>query len=47
MRATPAENIDIETVRLSEEQVRFVGDKGEALEEADSDTAVGDDLGKG
>lgn len=41
------ENIDIEMVCFSEEQVRFVGDKGEVFEEVDLDIVVGDDLGKG
>ena len=45
--AAPAEDVDVEAVSLGEEQVRFRGDEGEALEEADADAAVDDDLGDG
>jgi hypothetical protein len=47
VRAAPAEDVDVETVRLGEEEVGFVGDEGEALEESDAEGAVGDDLGEG
>lgn len=44
--AAPAEDVDVELVGLGEQQVGLVGDEGEALEEADADAAVGDDLGQ-
>ena len=44
MGAAPAEDVDVEAVGLGEEQVGLAGDEGEALEEADADAAVGDDL---
>lgn len=47
MRASRAQDIDVETVRLGEEQVGFIGDEGEAFEEADANAAVGDDLCEG
>lgn len=47
MGAAPAEDVDVEAVRLGEEQVGLVGDEGEALEEANAQGAVGDDLGEG
>lgn len=46
MGAAPAEDVDVEAVRLGEEQVGLGGDEREALEEADADGAVGDDLGQ-
>lgn len=46
MGTAPAEDVDIETVSLSEQQVGLVGDEGESLEEADAQGAVRDDLGK-
>lgn len=45
--AAPAEDVDVELVGLGEEEVGLVGDEGEALEEADAQGAVGDDLGEG
>jgi hypothetical protein len=45
--AAPAEDVDVETVGLGEEQVGLVADEGEALEEADAQSAMGDDLGEG
>lgn len=47
MGAAPAQDVDIEPVGLGEQQVGLVGDEGEALEEADADAAVGDDLRQG
>lgn len=47
MGAAPTEDVDVEAVRLGEEQVGLVGDEGEAFEEADAQGAVGDDLGEG
>lgn len=47
MGAAPAEHVDVELVGLGQQQVRLVADQGEALEEADADTAVCDDLGQG
>lgn len=44
MRAAPAENIYIESVCFGEKQIWFVGHKSKALEKADADAAVGDDL---
>ena len=46
MGAAPAEHVDVELVGLGQQQVRLVGDEGEALEEADAQGAVGDDLGQ-
>ena len=40
----PAEDIDIQLIRLGKEQVGFVGDECKAFEEADTQRAVGDDL---
>lgn len=45
--AAPAEDVDVELVGLGEQQVGLARDKGEALEEADAQAAVGDDLGQG
>jgi len=45
--ATPAQNIHIQLVRLSQEQIGLVGDESEALEESNPEAAVGDDLGQG
>lgn len=45
--AAPAEHVDVEAVGLGEEQVGLGGDEGEALEEADADAAVLDDVGDG
>jgi hypothetical protein len=45
VRAAPAEHVDVELVGLGEEQVRLVADEREALEEADADAAVRDNLG--
>lgn len=36
MGATPTENVDIELIGLGEEQIGFVGDKSEPLEEANA-----------
>lgn len=47
MGAAPAEDVDVELVGLGEEEVGLVGDEGEALEEADAQGAVGDDLREG
>jgi hypothetical protein len=43
----PAEHVDVELVGLGEEQIGFIGDEGKALEEADADGAVRDDLRQG
>lgn len=45
--AAPAEDVDVELVGLGQQQVGLAGDEGEALEEADAQAAVGDDLGQG
>jgi len=45
--AAPAEHVDVQLVRLGQQQVRLVADQGEALEEADADAAVRDDLRQG
>lgn len=42
--AAPAQHVDVEFVRLGEQQVGLVADEREALEEADADAAVGDHL---
>ncbi len=42
--AAPAEHVDVEAVGLGEQQVGLARDEGEALEEADAQGAVGDDL---
>jgi hypothetical protein len=42
-----AQDVDVEPVRLGEQEVGLAGDEGEALEEADAEGAVGDDLGDG
>lgn len=47
MGASPAQDIDIESVCLGEEQVGLVGDEGEAFEKADADAAVRHDLRQG
>lgn len=47
MGAAPAKHVDIEFVGFGEEEIGFVGDEGEALEKADAEGAVGDDLGEG
>ncbi len=44
--AAPAEDVDVEAVGLGKQQVGLVANEGEALEEADADGAVGDDLGQ-
>lgn len=44
MGAAAAEDVDVEAVGLGQQQVGLVGDKREALEEADADAAVRDDL---
>ncbi len=44
MGAAVAEDVDVEAVGLGEQQVGLVGDEREALEEADADAAVRDDL---
>lgn len=44
MGAAPAEDVDVELVGLGEEEVGLGGDEGEALDEADAQGAVGDDL---
>jgi hypothetical protein len=46
VRAARAQDVNVEAVRLGEEQVGLVGDECEALEEADADAAVGHDLGE-
>lgn len=46
MGAAPAEDVDVELVGLGEEEVGLGGDEGEALDEADAQGAVGDDLGQ-
>lgn len=45
--AAPAEDVDVELVGLGQQQVGLAGDEGEALEEADAQAAVGDDLRQG
>lgn len=47
MGAAPAEDVDVELVGLGQQQVGLAGDEGEALEEADAQAAVGDDLREG
>ena len=47
MGAAPAKDVNVQPVGLGEQQVGLVGDEGEALEEADADAAVGDDLRQG
>jgi hypothetical protein len=47
MRAAPAEHIDIESIRLGEQQIGLSGDEGESFEEADADASVLDDAGDG
>lgn len=47
MGAAPAQDVDVEAVGLGEEHVGLGGDEGEALEEADAEGAVGDDLADG
>lgn len=42
--AAPAEDVDVELVGLGQQQVGLARDEGEALEEADAQAAVGDDL---
>ena len=44
--AAVAEDVDVELVGLGEQQVGLGGDEGEALDEADAQGAVGDDLGQ-
>lgn len=44
VRAAPAEDVDVQAVRLGEQQVRLGRDEREALEEADADAAVLDDV---
>lgn len=44
MRAAAAEHVDVESVGLGQQQVWFTGDEREALEEADTDVAVRDNL---
>lgn len=44
MGAAPAQDVDVQLVGLGQEQVGLAGDEGEALEEADAQPAVGDDL---
>lgn len=44
MRAAPAEDVDIELVRLCQQEVRLAANKGETFEKADAEGAVGDDL---
>lgn len=45
--AAPAEHVDVELVGLGQQQVGLAGDEGEALEEADAQAAMGDDLRQG
>lgn len=45
--SAPAEDVDVEAVRLGEQEVGLVRDEGETLEEADAEGAVGDDLCEG
>lgn len=45
--AAPAEHVDVELVGLGQQQVGLAGDEGEALEEADAQASVGDDLRQG
>lgn len=47
MGATPAENVDVKAVGLGEEDIGLGGDEGEALEEANAQGSVGDDLADG
>lgn len=47
MGAAPAQDVDVQLVGLGQEQVGLAGHEGEALEEADAQAAVGDDLGEG
>jgi hypothetical protein len=42
--AAPAEDVDVETVRLGKQQVRLGRDERESFEEADADAAVLDDV---
>lgn len=44
MGAAPAQHVDVELVGLGQQQVGLARDEGEALEEADAQAAVGDDL---
>jgi hypothetical protein len=45
--AAPAQHVDVELVGLGHHEVHLLGgDEGEALEEADAQRAVGDDLGQ-
>lgn len=44
MSAAPAQDVDVQSIRFGEQQVGLGGNKGEALEEANSYAAVGDDL---
>lgn len=46
VRAAPAEHVHVQTVGLGQQQVGLVAHEREALEEADADGAVGDDLGQ-
>ena len=46
MRAAPAQHVDVETVGLGQQQVRLVANEGEALQEANADGAVRDNLGQ-
>lgn len=46
MCAAPTEHVHVQLIRLGEEEVWFVAHEGEALEEADADAAVCDDLGQ-
>ena len=46
MGAGVAEDVDVELVGLGEQEVGLGGDEGEALDEADAQGPVGDDLGQ-
>ena len=47
MRAAPAKDVDVELVRLGQEEVGLVADQGEALQEADADAPVRHHLREG
>lgn len=47
MCATPAEHVNIQLVRLGQQQVGLIGDEGESFQEADSNAAVRHHLRQG
>lgn len=46
VRAAPAQHVDVQLVRLGQQQVGLVGDQREAFQEADPEAPVRDDLGE-